>query len=41
MNDNSFQVKMYFIYCHFGNVKGNWTHIGQKFHDQDLGLIQF
>ena len=30
INDNSSEEKISFDYFHFGNVKGNWTHLVQK-----------
>ena len=41
MSDNSLRETMYFIQFHFVNVKGNWTHLAQKIHEQELRLIQY
>ena len=30
MNHNSSQWKMFFIWFHFANVKGNWTDLAKK-----------
>ena len=41
INDNSSRGKMSFICFHSVNVKGNWIHLAEKIHDQELRSLQY
>ena len=41
MNDNSSKGRFSFVHFHYENVKRNWAHLAEKFHNQELRSLQY